>query len=101
MDTALFLVKRLELQQRMERRRLEALENGAARPSGVLSWLMKAGASFVSGAAASAGSGSWGSSLLWSVLLPVGFEVLRGGKEAILGKLIHLVFPNRRSKESV
>jgi hypothetical protein len=99
MDRTAFLLEREEIQRRMESRRLETSFVIASRQTGLIPRLLRSGTGLLFGLGPQGESLSWVSSLLWAVLTPALLGVAQRGGDALVQKLIHVVFPGKSIKE--
>jgi hypothetical protein len=98
MDTAVFLIRRQEILERMEARRQDAYALRAEHKSGILPWFLKAGAGFLG--FANGGSGKWLLSLAGTALVPLAMHFVHKGSDVLLNRVLDAVLPASKHHSS-
>jgi hypothetical protein len=94
MDTADFLIRRENLQQRMAIRRLDAAELASSRTTmSVLGWLLRNAGAVTRFGLSNGDSSKWIRSLLWMVA-PALLGLVRRRKETFLQRAMHTFVPS-------
>jgi len=99
MDASVFVLKREEIQQRMEARRLEAVTAHEASPTRLLPWVLTTGVGLVSGLKSSRKSYGWLGSLAGALLFPTVLKLMghkNGQPEGFWHRIIKAAFPSLR-----
>ena len=94
MDTSVFLIRRDEIQERMDRRRFMTVSRGGTLSNRMVPWLLSTGLGLVSGLRPSRGS-SYGlvGTLLSAFVLPAVLGYKRDRPEGWIRRILRAVLP--------